>query len=476
MSRKSQTAKKSKVCSTGPWCYPIVGHIPIIAQKVKLLNFHHLVWQQFSKIYGPIVGLKLVKDNLVIVSGKEMIKKLLHCEELNGRPDAFFFQIRTMGRRSGIVFTDGDFWQKQRRFSVKALRSLGLGMNGMVQQVEREASELVKSLIYHSDNGEEISIQNECNLFDVSVINVLWSIVRGERYDLNDPRLTTLMEAIHKSFQIIDMSGGAISQFPWLRFIAPVQTGYRPLIEVLEPMWDFLRQNIDEVRATFNADSEPKNFLEFYCCEISKNEGQPSSFTNEQLLSICIDFFQAGSETTSNTLAFSMLYMLHHPDVMKKVQNELETVVGNRFPKLEDRTSLKYTEATVYEILRMTNVAPLGKRHRNSELHLNFLLLYSGVAHRALADVKVGDYTIPKNAMVLFNLYSMHMDESSWKDPETFRPERFLDKNGEIFVNDSFNAFGKLLSIKVQTSHTSQGTCCKGHLKIELVLSLRNIH
>lgn len=370
--RLSQAARKSNICSTGPRCYPIVGHIPIIAQKVKLLNFHHLVWQHFATIYGPIVGLKLVKDNLVIVSGKEMIKKLLHCEELNGRPDAFFFHIRTLGKRSGIVFTDGDLWEKQRRFSVKALRSLGLGMTGMVQQVEKEASELVKSLIYQSDNGEEVSIQNECNLFDVSVINVLWSIVRGERYELNDPRLTSLMEAIHKSFRIIDMSGGAISQFPWLRFIAPVQTGYRPLLEVLEPMWEFLRQNIDEVRATFDANSEPKNFLEFYCREITKNVGQLSSFTNEQLLSICVDFLQAGSETTSNTLAFGMLYMLHHPDVMKKVQNELETVVGNRFPKLTDRPNLKYTEATMYEILRMTNVAPLGKRLRNFELHLTF--------------------------------------------------------------------------------------------------------
>lgn len=372
-----KTLQKIRKKIAGPPCYPIVGHIPIIAQTVKLLNFHHLVWQHFSKIYGPIVGLKLVKDNLVIVSGKEMIKKLMHCEELNGRPDAFFFHIRTLGKRSGIVFTDGEFWEQQRRFSVKALRSLGLGMTGMVQHVEREACELAKSLIYRSDNGEEISIQNGINLFDISVINVLWTIVRGERYELNDPRLKNLMEAIHKSFRIIDMSGGAISQFPWLRHIAPVKTGYRPLLETLEPMWAFLRQNIDEVSATFDTERDPQNFLECYCIEIAKNKGQPTSFTNEQLLSICIDFLQAGSETTSNTLAFGMLYMLHHPDVMKKVQKELETVVGNRFPKLNDRPNLKYTEATVYEIQRMSNVAPLGKRHRNLELHhLNCLLLF----------------------------------------------------------------------------------------------------
>lgn len=67
-------------------------------------------------------------------------------------------------------------------------------------------------------------------------------------------------------------------------------------------------------------------------------------FTDEQLLSVCLDLFMAGSETTSNTLSFAILYMLKHQDVQKKVQEEMDRIVGrNRWPNLQDRSK--------YEIL-----------------------------------------------------------------------------------------------------------------------------
>lgn len=63
-----------------------------------------------------------------------------------------------------------------------------------------------------------------------------------------------------------------------------------------------------------------------------------STFTHEQLVSLCIDFFMAGSDTTTNTLTFSMFFMMKHEDIQKKVQTELDEVVGrNRWPSLEDR-------------------------------------------------------------------------------------------------------------------------------------------
>lgn len=55
-------------------------------------------------------------------------------------------------------------------------------------------------------------------------------------------------------------------------------------------------------------------------------------------MSLCLDLFMAGSETTSNTLGFSVIYMLHYPEVQQKVQQELDDVVGrNRWPNLQDR-------------------------------------------------------------------------------------------------------------------------------------------
>lgn len=110
---------------------------------------------------------------------------------------------------------------------------------------------------------------------------------------------------------------------------------------------------------------------------------------------------------------------------MKKCQEEIDSVVGsNQLPKINDRLNLKYTEAVISEIQRISNVAPLG------------------IAHRAMETTKFKGYIIPKNTIVIPSLYSVHMDEQYWKDPFEFRPERFLDSNGDLVHHENFIPFG----------------------------------
>lgn len=148
--------------------------------------------------------------------------------------------------------------------------------------------------------------------------------------------------------------------------------------------------------------------------------------SESQLLAICLDLFQAGTETTSNTLAFGMAYMLHNRGVQEKIHRELDRVVGaERAPTLNDRMQLPYTEAVICEIQRIANVAPVG------------------IVHRCTSDVMLGKYTIPKDTMALVSLYSLHMDKKYWRDPHIFRPERFLNEQGDgLMSHDYFIPFG----------------------------------
>lgn len=81
---------------------------------------------------------------------------------------------------------------------------------------------------------------------------------------------------------------------------------------------------------------------------------------------------------------------------------------------------MKYTEAVLMEVQRRTNIAPLG------------------IAHRATKNTKLHGYHIPEGTIVLTHLYSMHMDVSHWKDPIVFRPDRFIDSNGNIITQDEY--------------------------------------
>lgn len=129
--------------------------------------------------YGPIVGLRIGNDRLIIVSGRKAIKEFYANDAFNGRPDGFFYRIRSFNKRLGVVFSDGDFWDVQRKFSVKILRQLGMGRSIMIQHVEKEATEMVRHFIERSKMDDAMEMQHA---FDVPILNTLWALVAGHRY------------------------------------------------------------------------------------------------------------------------------------------------------------------------------------------------------------------------------------------------------------------------------------------------------
>lgn len=79
---------------------------------------------------------------------------------------------------------------------------------------------------------------------------------------------------------------------------------------------------------------------------------------------------------------------------------------------------LIYTEAVLMEVVRISNVPPLG------------------IAHRAIETTTLSGKTIPKGTIVLTNLYALHMDDNYWTNPKEFMPERFIDKDGKINTHE----------------------------------------
>nr|CAD7430293.1 unnamed protein product [Timema monikensis] len=83
-----------------------------------------------------------------------------------------------------------------------------------------------------------------------------------------------------------------------------------------------------------------------------------------QLIGVVNDLFIAGSDTTTGALAYGILNMVLNPKIQKKIQDEIDAVVGReRLPSSDDRIKMPYTDATINEILRFANVAPLAVPH-----------------------------------------------------------------------------------------------------------------
>jgi len=85
---------------------------------------------------------------------------------------------------------------------------------------------------------------------------------------------------------------------------------------------------------------------------------------------------------------------------------------------------MPYTNAVLLETLRVASLA------------------YMGLPHRALEEIKIGQYTIPAGTTILSSLYSAMHDEKYFKKPEIFDPSRFIDANGKFVHDDKVIPFG----------------------------------
>lgn len=141
----------------------------------------------------------------------------------------------------------------------------------------------------------------------------------------------------------------------------------------------------------------------------------------DQLGAVISDLFAAGTESTSTVIRWAALLMLKHPDVQGRVRRELDSVVGGRLPSLADRQHLPFTEATIMEVLRYTDIAMAG--------------------HAAVRDLNFHGYTIPKGTTVMPCFHCALHDRKHWKHPDIFNPDRFLDDLGHFQKPETFIPF-----------------------------------
>ncbi len=133
-----------------------------------------------------------------------------------------------------------------------------------------------------------------------------------------------------------------------------------------------------------------------------------------------------GTETTTLTLHWAVAVLAEQPNIQEKIAQEIDDIIGrDRLPSLDDKGTLPYTEATLLELLRFGSVLPMG------------------LPHAVLADTTLNGYKIQKGTMVMINHIGIHFDPDEWEQPEQFKPERFLNENGQLLdkLPESFLPF-----------------------------------
>ncbi|EGT52403.1 hypothetical protein CAEBREN_31240 [Caenorhabditis brenneri] len=392
----------------GPLPLPLVGNLYLMTDDVKP---GYKMYEKLKQQYGPIFTFWLAKLPMVTVTDWKLIKQHFIKDGANyvGRPE-FPISIEIRKGAFGIIESHGDRWIQQRRFALHILRDFGLGKNLMEEKVLNEVTAMIETI---KKSPGDVDMQN---VFDASVGSVINNLLFGYRYDeSNMAEFLELKDRMNKHFKMAaEPIGGLVGMYPWLGYF-PILKGFK---EVVMKNWvglmEMFRKQAEEKLATIDYDSdEYSDYVEAFLKERKKHENEPGygGFEMEQLDSVCFDLWVAGMETTSNTLYWSLLYVLLNPEVLKKVYDELDQKIGSdRIITTSDRNNLNYVNATINESQRLANLLPMN------------------LSRTTTADVEIAGYRIPKDTVITPQISSVMYDPEIFPEPYEFRPERFLEE------------------------------------------------
>ena len=145
--------------------------------------------------------------------------------------------------------------------------------------------------------------------------------------------------------------------------------------------------------------------------------------TDEQLRDEAMTFMLAGHETMATTLAWLWYLVATHPTVQQRLFAEIDAVLDGRLPTFDDLPQLQYTRQVFAETMRL------------------YPALW-GFTRRALVDVTLGPYVIPKGSQALASPYVVHRNPSVFADPLRFDPDRWAGDAAELLPELAYFPFG----------------------------------
>ncbi|KAM6279344.1 cytochrome P450 2K4-like [Porphyrio hochstetteri] len=395
----------------GPRPLPIIGNLHIMDLKRPYLTMLEL-----SKTYGPVFSIQMGQRKVVVLSGYDAVKEALvnQADAFAGRPKIPLVEKTTKGK--GVIFSYGENWKVMRRFTLTTLRDFGMGKKAIEDRVVEEYGCLADTIEAQKGKPLELTL-----MMNAAIANVIVSILFGKRFDYEDPTFKRLVSLVNQNVRMFGSpSVSMYNMFPVLGFLLK---DHKIFIQNVEEINAFIKVTFVEHLKALDRNDQ-RSFIDTFLVRQQEENGKANGyFDNENLVEVVRNLFVAGMETTSTTLRWGLLLMMKYPEIQKKVQEEIEQVIGSNPPRIEHRTQMPYTDAVVHEIQRFANILPLS------------------LPHETTADVIFKGYFIPKETYVIPLLASVLRDKSQWEKPDIFYPENFLNSEGKFVKKEAFMPF-----------------------------------
>lgn len=403
----------------GPRGWPLIGNTDMMDQLT------HRGLAELSQKYGGIFHLRIGFLHMVGISSPDAARQVLQVQDniFSNRPANIAIKYLTYDRADMAFAHYGPFWRQMRKLCVMKLFSRKRAESW--DSVRDEVDALVRGVATSAGNVVDVGEQ----VFGLTR-NIIYRAAFGSiSHDGQDDFIRILQEfsKLFGAFNIADF-------IPGLGWMDP--QGFNARLERARSALDgFIDSIIDDhmekkktnPTAGLSLDSDMVDeLLVFYSDDTTKVSSESEDLQNsirltrDNIKAIIMDVMFGGTETVASAIEWAMAELMRSPDDLRRVQQELEDVVGlSRKVEEPDFEKLTYLRCCLKEVLRLHPPIPL-------------------LLHETAEDAVVSGYHIPAKSRVMINVWAIGRDKSAWDDADTFKPARFLREGVPEFKGNNF--------------------------------------
>ncbi|XP_042062199.1 cytochrome P450 736A117-like [Salvia splendens] len=381
--------------------------VPVLGNLHQLSLLPHRDFLVLSKKHGPLMLLHFGRVPVLVVSSADAAREIMKNQDLSlaDRP-RYKAHKKILYNGKDVVFAPyGEYWRQAKGHFVLKLLS-----NKRVQSfrpIREEETALFVQKIRES-SGQPVNLSHM--FFNFTYDGVCRSAL-GRTYSQSDKGKEFLVLMMEMTEALGAVSIGEF--IPCLRWIDRIN-GFDKKVDRIAAGLDGVLEAVIRERLGNLAmgdsfeDKTEVDFLDIllqiYTHHVSTNW--------DTIKAIILDVFGAGTDTSAVVLEWTMTELLRHPKAMRKLQEEVRGIIGQKQDITDDDfDKMHYLKAVIKESLR---------------LHPPFPLLLPRIATR---DVKVKGYDVAAGTVVMVSFWAIGRDPELWDEPDKFMPERFLNSS-----------------------------------------------
>ena len=362
--------------------------LPVLGMALDLLRDPLTLMRSVAKEYGDVVRIPVVLQSRILVNHPDYVQQVLLLQQAKFHKSTLTKETTGRLLGQGLLISEGDFWRRQRRLAQPAFHR---------QRINEYAPTMIECAEMKERDWRDGDTRNMAEemmelTLEAAVRTLFGTTLPGEAQQVGRAMTFLMRYSLRRARSPFQIPAS------W-----PTPKNRRATKE-----FDFLDSLVYRIIDERKAQGGGGHQTDLLSMLMGAMDVDGTQMTPRQLRDEIMTLFLAGHETTALTLSWTWYLLSQNPAAEARLHEELDGVLGGRAPSVADLEKLPYLHAVISEVLRMYPPAYI-------------------MARTSIAPSTIGGYEFPVGSTILVSQWVMHRDARYYDDPETFRPERWIE-------------------------------------------------